>query len=69
MLRKIIKIVQLFKDELNDDTDLNKKATEEFLKACGGWNDSRTAAEQISDICGARRSRRDMEPLYIMDTL
>ena len=53
---KMVKIVNLLKQEflkLNQD---EKAATNKFLRICGTWEDERTVKEQIKDIYSSRKS-------------
>jgi len=53
---KVARFVHLLTREFVTPSSDIKKAEDEFLSACGAWDDIRTVAEQLDDIYGSRCS-------------
>ncbi len=61
--KMIAKMVRVLREEMSASAVEEKKATDEFLLACGTWKDSRTVEKQIDDIYNSRKSRSAMGTL------
>jgi hypothetical protein len=56
--KKLLKIIRFFTKEIIESQKNEKQLTDEFLSACGTWEDERSIEEQINDIYSSRNSRK-----------
>ena len=62
--KKMARIVRFLKKEIIRLNLDEKNATENFLSACGTWEDDRTVDEQIKDIYSSRKSIGRTEEIF-----
>ncbi len=61
---KILKMIHFFRSEIIINESLEETATEDFLSACGTWEDKRSIDEQINDIYSSRKSTNRTEKVF-----
>lgn len=61
---KFVKILRLLKQDIIMPQSDEKKATAEFLKVCGAWEDERSTSKQIRDIHFYRKSTMRTEKIF-----
>jgi len=61
---KILKMIHFFRSEIITSQPLEETATEDFLSACGTWEDKRSIDEQINDIYSSRKSTNRTEKIF-----
>ena len=57
-------MIHFFRSEIIINESLEETATEDFLSACGTWEDKRSIDEQINDIYSSRKSTNRTEKVF-----